>query len=119
MIGENEPFWKLMQYTSSGGNGVITRWLKKCRNYDDYAKDELETILDILTALKNEKLWSMPEYRWMTNLEDIGEVRFKKKNKVPLRIFGIHLKEKAQYVMLIGAVEDNKKYDPPGLWKQL
>lgn len=112
MNSENEPFWKLMQYTTSGGDGVITKWLKKSKNYDDFAKEELETVLDILIVLKNEKLWSMPEYRRMTNLEDIGEIRFKSRNKVQLRIFGIFLKEKLQYAMLIGAIEDNKKYDP-------
>ncbi len=101
-----------MEYTSFSGNGVITKWLKKLKNFDTFAESEWLNRLDILPALSNDKLWSMPEYRRMTNLKDIGEIRFQSKNKVQFRVFGFFLKEKQQYVMLIGAIEDNKKYDP-------
>ena len=112
MSGENEPYWKVKQYPLSNGKGAITRWLEKCKQYDSFAELELETLLNTLPALKNEKLWSMPEYRWMTNMEDIGEWRFKSRNKVPLRIFGFFLPDKREHIMLLGAVEDNRKYDP-------
>lgn len=117
MSGENQPYWTITQYPLFNGKGAISKWCGKCRQYDDFAELEFETLVQALSSLKNERLWSMPEYRWMTNLEDIGEIRFRNKNKVPLRVFGFFLPDKQEYVMLLGAVEDNKTYDPKDAFK--
>ncbi len=46
-------------------------------------------------------------------MEDIGEIRFENKQKKQLRVFGMFLEEKMQYVMLVGAVKEGKDdYDP-------
>ena len=113
MIDEQKPLWTLMEYESTSGEGAITKWLRKCKKVDNFARLEFETNLGILLPLKKD-LWEMPEYRQkMVNMEDIGEIRFENKQRKQLRIFGFFLEEKMQYVMLVGAVkEGTNDYEP-------
>lgn len=110
---ENKPSWTFVEYASFSGEGVITKWLRKLKQYDDHAKLDMITTLDILSAVESEKSWAYPEYRKMTNnWADIGEIRFSNRNKVQLRIFGVFDTEARKFVMLAGAIEDNKKLTP-------
>jgi hypothetical protein len=112
MSSGNHPYWFFRQHPS--GDGVITRWRKKCPKYDDYAEIEFETVINTLKAIKNNRLWfDDPKlFKRMTNWEGLAELRFKNKAGKPLRVFGFFREEKQEFIMLGGAVEDNQKYDP-------
>lgn len=110
MSDQDGPYWRFTQYPLEG-KGAIDKWRKKCRHYDDYAEIEFEIIIKNLSSLKRES-WSAPEYKTMANWDGIGELRFQNTAKKPLRVFGFHREEVRDFVMLAGAVEDNKKYDP-------
>src|SRR5205085_11302134 len=56
--------------------------------------------------------FSILPYKKMSSWGDIGELRFTNVAKTPLRVFGFHDDDAQDFVMLGGAVEDNKKYDP-------
>jgi hypothetical protein len=116
MNDENRPFWTFTQYPQ-GNKGAITKWRKKCKKYDGYADLEFETVVNTLSALANKQLWSEPEYKVMTNWEGIGELRFENEAGTPLRVFGFFREEEKEFVMLAGAVEDNRKYDPADIRK--
>jgi len=121
MVTGDQPYWKFKQYPLTDNKGAIDKWRKKCKEYDDYADLEFETTVNTLAAMKRE-LWTDPEYKArgfsiipykkMTSWEDIGELRFTNAAKTPLRVFGFFREEVGEFVMLAGAVEDNKKYDP-------
>lgn len=110
MSNEDRPLWKFKQYPLSD-KGVIDKWRKKCKEYDDYAENEFQTIVNTLSALKREH-WSKPEYKGMVNWPGIGELRFTNSGKTPLRVFGFHDEEGMEFIMLAGATKDNNKYDP-------
>lgn len=115
MNNENHPLWKIVEFRTANGEGVVSKWFRKCKKIDPFAEQEFLTILDNLSVLKKE-LWSMPEYRDMVNMEGIGEIRFQNKQKLQLRVFGMFLEDEQKYVMLGGAVkEGDNHYDPDSI----
>jgi hypothetical protein len=122
MSSSDQPYWKFRQYPISENNGAISKWRKKCKKYDDSADLEFETIVNVLSMMKNRHLWGDPEfkqrglntqpYKKMVSWPDIGELRFTNAAGSPLRVFGFFRDEEQEFVMLAGADKDNKKYNP-------
>ncbi len=99
-----------MEYTTDNETGAVTKWINKKKIVDDDARDDFH---DILMFLRNQpkELWKHPDYHPFSK-QGMGWIRFKRRDNVPLRVFGFFLEEEKQYVLLIGLQKDKKKYQP-------
>ncbi len=100
---KNEQLWTFMEVTSSGGRGVITKWVNNKIEID--AKDEFHDMLNYLRNSTRE-LWTRPEYSPLDS--ELGEIRLKSGN-LQHRVFGFFISERKQYVMLIGSTKKGRE----------
>ncbi len=114
-MSSDKPAWTFKEYVTDNGTSVISKWRRKAKKkglFDNAAESRLITAMDILGSLENTKLWDMPYYRKMVDMEGIGEIRTKNKQGVPIRLFGTFLDEEKTFVILIAATHDQDVYDP-------
>lgn len=112
---DDQSIWIFKEYVTDNGTAIVTKWYKKLKRsgqIDKAAESRLITALDTLSATTNALLWDVPYYKKMTDLEGIGEIRFKNKQGLQLRIFGTFAKDEKVFALLIGAIEDQAAYEP-------
>lgn len=95
-----------MDYVSEAGTNQVKRWSKK--TLTDQERSDMETLLSVLAK---QKQWQMPDFKTLSNMQGLGEIRWRSPQRTPLRLIGMR-GEGAQYILLIGCSHKGTVYTP-------